>query len=1763
MKKLNKLFAILIAVLGVSTLSAQTNIIADWDGGSNTGKPTTFGWASSYGSRSWGELNGGGARVTNNYSGYKKEDGSTYSYVKDSEPSTQILWIRYESNKNETYTYTFTGLEVGKVYTFSGLVGWHNNSNAPTFTISVNGDKELAKVSKYCGTKQMLYPFSVDFMVPADNKSENFTLTFKSNQGGDNMEALSALSIVESSAFANASQDTPYDMTSWLKDAGFEDATGGAGSVNTPPGWTIKHSLSGWLDGTPNTTNPSEGSKCYNLWAGTVNSIDMYQAVTLPAGKYTVYADLRTDGVDKITNQGVYASVAGVITKSGTITNVAPTWNSKEGWNTLSATFNNSSAGEVIIGISSTGNGGNSGWFQADNVRLFYLGFDLTEANNALNSLITTAQGIVSANEASPISIANLISAIEAGQSVAQDKAAIEQASANLTTAINAANATIAACNEYRSMLALSESMYTNSTADDKSTFEAAINKAKSDFNAATSIDAISAIVTDLQNAQKAYCLVAVPAEGHPFDMTFLIVNPDFNQDKTGWTSEGGAQNKAIASNKPEPITGKFYENWNPSNFNGTIYQVIQGLPNGTYKLKAAAFGNDAVLFANDATTQMANNDNTPAWYEVEVKVNDGTLRFGVRNESTTGWMGIDNVSLKFISGLDLSEFVDSYEAVRAEAIAARDNAEYNGVTGIERTNLIQAIDNTPEESKEGYQSATDALRAAISAFTAAKGDYDKLSAEIVVAEGLGMTDDQIKSVTSGKTGSVAYNDLKVAEYEFIMGSYSESVQLGNWTSTFDNIGGQSYDGSDTKYYDKWGDGTFDLKQSVTLPAGDYAVSVIARGQSGASGTLYYKIGDATTSTSLIMKGDSGLGVDVNGMANFAEGGSYSNNNAGRGWEYRFITFHLDAETSVEIGVTASVSWQWASAYAPMLYTTEASQKVLLLDEINTLLSDVPSGKMGAAVAAALESAVSVAEGVSNATELSKLSEVASDLRSAVADAKASISGYAKLEGYISMTKVFTDVTQYEQKYENGEFATDDVETVRQELNVLRFNAASEIFPNKIEVTGWEGSMGGKNTSGQHWDGTDTKYYDNNSWNGNAHSTMTSIELPKGTYVLKAALRSSANTTLTLTVLDQIVNVEGKGDTGYGVDTKGDANFSSDGSYANNNAGRGWEWEFVKFELEETTTVTLKVECNYNGVYGWASFSDITLWMDDETYVTVNGGAINAPLAAAKALVDTKPMGVVEKTALQNAIAQAEGTISTPAELDGAIAALETAVANANAWVAAYNVAKAPLVAALERFETDYNKDGVKMSQTAWNNILDKVKDAAVAKDVTDSYDGFAVAAEELNAALDAAQASIDAYAALNEVIENANTTANGGNIGDQPFQRPVSAQTALEDAIATAQTAYDKAEADATEVKNTLATAVEAFNNAELNAPAEGQRFYIKVATEGHSKNGNAWLMTLGATSANNPTGYGLNTDNAAKGYLAQAFIFTQVEGNLYNISIERAEGTVYLTYGALNGSAAGWKNQQIQATTDAEKKGEFKIVPTGKNGVLKIFNTVDNNYIDCQGGGAIYTDTGISNEEFAFELATEHEVSLNISSAGWATLILPFNAEIPEGVTVYASESVEGDLVKLKEVGSIVANTPYLIKGTAGRTYEFSGYGLADKDEYKDANELFVGTYVDYKTEGGEYVLQNHEGKVAFYLVGEYKPEVAPYRCYLTVPATSQAKAFFFDNEATGINGVDAAGAEIEAIYTINGTRVNNLQKGLNIVKMSNGKTQKVYVK
>lgn len=831
------------------------------------------------------------------------------------------------------------------------------------------------------------------------------------------------------------------------------------------------------------------------------------------------------------------------------------------------------------------------------------------------------------------------------------------------------------------------------------------------------------------------------------------------------------------------------------------------------------------------------------------------------------------------------------------------------------------------------------------------------------------------------------------------------------------------------------------------------------------------------------------------------------------------------------------------------------------LSALITTAYAIKEEKMGTAESAALNTALDNAD--ATVTNADRLSEMISNLQSAYDDAVPSIDLYATVLPYITKAEGVdaSIATTYRNQYDNGTI-TETAETVFQKLEVATYNYVTNNFAYPVALSDTWNSKG-TNTqaatfSNEHWSGTTREYKnqdDNNGqgWNAQAWSIDfdQSVTLPAGDYVFKVAGRKSAGTTLELVVTMGettlgTVNDFPSSNNARGINKAGAASFDPEdpAEFANNGNGFGWQWRYVKFTLDAEATVKVAVHAEANAYNNWVSFGDYTLQMTEETYLEANMDGLDAPTAAANSLVDTKPMGTAENTALKDAL---DLPVTTGAELLAKIEALETAVANANAWVTAYNEAKAPLVAALERFEADYNdaENGALdyMNKERWATAISMAQAAAEAKDVTDSYDGFEAATSNLVAALDAATVSVGEYADLKAAIETAGPLYNGGNWGDQPFQRPISAKESLN--TTTAQATYDAATADG-EAVTSLTEALNNGINTTLNAPEDGQRFYIEVATEGHSKLGNAVLATLGATGDNNPTGYGLNANNAVKGHLAQAFTFTQVEGsNLYNISIERPEGTVYLTYGSLNGSAAGWKNQQIQATTDPVKKGEFKIEATAKEGVLKILNTEDNNYLDCQNGGSIYTDTGIEAEEFNFVLASENGVTLTISAAEWATLILPFKAELPEGVKAYSCAEANGENLTLVEAESIDANTPYLVSG-AVETYTFTGYGMADKDAYTEG--LFTGTYVDYQTTAGSntYVLQNGAEGVAFYLVGEEaQPTVKAYRCYMTYDAAAGAPVFRIGKGTTSIDNAQLTNDNV-VIYDLMGRKVNTMVKG-----------------
>ena len=146
-----------------------------------------------------------------------------------------------------------------------------------------------------------------------------------------------------------------------------------------------------------------------------------------------------------------------------------------------------------------------------------------------------------------------------------------------------------------------------------------------------------------------------------------------------------------------------------------------------------------------------------------------------------------------------------------------------------------------------------------------------------------------------------------------------------------------------------------------------------------------------------------------------------------------------------------------------------------------------------------------------------------------------------------------------------------------------------------------------------------------------------------------------------------------------GINKAGATSFDANdpAGFAKEGKGYGWQWRYVRFVLDEEATVKVAVHAETNKIYNWVSFGDYTLQMSEETYLEANKDIINTAVAAAEALVNTLPMGDAENTALQNALNM---TYETGDEMLEKTEALNTAVANAKAWVTAYNEARMVLL---------------------------------------------------------------------------------------------------------------------------------------------------------------------------------------------------------------------------------------------------------------------------------------------------------------------------------------------------------------------------------------------------------------------------------------------------------------------------------------------------
>lgn len=170
-------------------------------------------------------------------------------------------------------------------------------------------------------------------------------------------------------------------------------------------------------------------------------------------------------------------------------------------------------------------------------------------------------------------------------------------------------------------------------------------------------------------------------------------------------------------------------------------------------------------------------------------------------------------------------------------------------------------------------------------------------------------------------------------------------------------------------------------------------------------------------------------------------------------------------------------------------------------------------------------------------------------------------------------------------------------------------------------------------------------------------------------------------------------------------------------------------------------------------------------------------------------------------------------------------------------------------------------------------------------------------------------------------------------------------------------------------------------------------------------------------------------------------------------------------------------------------------------------------------------------------------------MTAAGWGTIIIPFDCEKPEGLTVYDCSFVsESGMLMGEEVSCFKANTPYLVKGTPGIASNYTLEGYAAKHEEVIDNGIMTGTYVECIAPVGSYVLQDQDAGVAFYQVGEgVNIKVKANRCYLNPQSNGIKSVKLPDDNVNGVTNVNSTDSMLVDVYTMAGVKVKHqVEKG-----------------
>ena len=196
---------------------------------------------------------------------------------------------------------------------------------------------------------------------------------------------------------------------------------------------------------------------------------------------------------------------------------------------------------------------------------------------------------------------------------------------------------------------------------------------------------------------------------------------------------------------------------------------------------------------------------------------------------------------------------------------------------------------------------------------------------------------------------------------------------------------------------------------------------------------------------------------------------------------------------------------------------------------------------------------------------------------------------------------------------------------------------------------------------------------------------------------------------------------------------------------------------------------------------------------------------------------------------------------------------------------------------------------------------------------------------------------------------------------------------------------------------------------------------------------------------------------------------------------------------------------------------------------------------------------------------------------SSNWGTLVLPYSLTLTgnEPYRLYAISAVSEDELVLKQLeGVVAAGTPCVVKRNGSESELTFGANDAELNMTIDGKTVgdmtFNGTYRTEEVNSGYVISKN-----SFWNVAELNKsdlvkgvKIKPFRAWLdgTSPNGASQLSICVSDTATGIGAagtIDVLNDTATEYYDLSGKRLDEPQRGVNIVRMKSGKTKKIIIK